>query len=37
VYKRDDFREDGTHPTDSGQQKIAEQLLKFFQTDPTAY
>jgi len=36
VYKREDFREDGTHPSDSGQQKIAEQLVKFFTTDPTA-
>ena len=36
VYNREDFREDGTHPSDSGQQKIAEQLLKFFQTDTTA-
>jgi hypothetical protein len=36
VYKRDDFREDGTHPTDSGQQAIAGQLVKFFTTDPTA-
>jgi hypothetical protein len=35
-YLRSDYREDGTHPSDSGRQKIAEQLLKFFQTDPTA-
>jgi S-formylglutathione hydrolase FrmB len=36
VYRREDFRDDGTHPSDAGQQKIAEQLLKFFKTDPTA-
>ena len=36
AYSREDFREDGTHPSDSGQQKIAEQLVKFFTTDPTA-
>jgi len=36
VYRREDFVDDGTHPSDSGQQKIAEQLLKFFKTDPTA-
>lgn len=35
IYKREDFRDDGTHPSDSGRQKIAEQLLKFFTTDPT--
>jgi hypothetical protein len=36
VYHRQDYRDDGTHPSDSGQQKIAEQLLRFFTTDPTA-
>ncbi len=36
VYKRGDFRDDGTHPSDSGRQKIAEQMVKFFTTDPTA-
>jgi hypothetical protein len=37
IYKREDFRDaDGTHPTDSGRQKIAEQLVKFFTSDPTA-
>ncbi|HEY2573536.1 MAG TPA: hypothetical protein VGH65_05675 [Verrucomicrobiaceae bacterium] len=36
VYRREDFREDGTHPSDSGRQKVAEQLLRFFTTDPTA-
>ena len=35
-YTREDFTaKDGTHPTASGQQKVAEQLLKFFKNDPT--
>jgi hypothetical protein len=36
IYKREDYREDGTHPTDTGRQKIAELLVKFFTSDPTA-
>lgn len=37
IYKREDLREnDGTHPTDSARQKVAELLLKFLKTDPTA-
>lgn len=36
LYVRSDYREDGTHPSDSGRQKVAEQLEKFFTTDPTA-
>jgi hypothetical protein len=36
VYHREDYRDDGTHPSDCGQQKIASQLLKFFKTDPAA-
>jgi hypothetical protein len=36
AYKREDYRDDGTHPSDSGRQKIAAQLLKFFTTDATA-
>lgn len=36
VWERSDFVGDGTHPSDSGRQKVAEQLLKFFQTDPQA-
>jgi hypothetical protein len=36
TYKREDLGPDGTHPSNSGRQKVAEQLLKFFKTDPTA-
>src|SRR4029077_8873695 len=38
IYKREDYRDDGTnpHPSELGRQKIAEQLVKFFTTDPTA-
>ena len=36
TYDRQDFRDDGTHPSDSGRQKVAEQLLKFFTTNPAA-
>jgi hypothetical protein len=33
----DDLREnDRTHPSPSGQRKVAEQLLRFLKTDPTA-
>ena len=36
TYLRSDYRDDGTHPSETGRQKIAEQLLKFFSTDPAA-
>lgn len=36
AFQRSDYRDDGTHPSETGRQKIAEQLLKFFATDPTA-
>jgi len=36
VYKREDLGADGTHPSNSGRQKVAEQLLGFFKADPTA-
>jgi hypothetical protein len=36
VYTREDLGPDGTHPSDKGRQKVAEQLLKFFKTDATA-
>jgi len=31
-----DMRDDGTHPSDTGRQKVAEALIKFFSTDETA-
>lgn len=37
VWNRDDLVErDGTHPSDSGRQKVAELLLNFFHSDGTA-
>lgn len=36
LYQKDDFGGDGTHPSSSGQQKVAELLLKFFKSEPTA-
>jgi hypothetical protein len=36
IYERKDLREDGTHPSDSGRQKVTDMLLKFFKTDPLA-
>jgi hypothetical protein len=36
VWTCGDTRPDGTHPSPSGQQKVAQLLLKFFTTDPTA-
>jgi hypothetical protein len=36
VWERGDFTGDGTHPSDSGRQKVAELLLNFFSTDPLA-
>jgi hypothetical protein len=35
-YEEKDFANDGTHPSASGQRKVAGLLLKFFQTDATA-
>jgi hypothetical protein len=32
----DDVRDDGTHPSPAGEQKVARLLLRFFKTDPTA-
>ncbi len=36
VWKREDLGGDGTHPSRSGQQKVADLLLEFFKTDPAA-
>jgi hypothetical protein len=36
VWQRDDLAGDGTHPSDSGRDKVAKQLLRFFKSDPTA-
>ena len=37
VYKLEDLRVDGTHPSNPiGRQKVAKMLLKFFKTDPLA-
>jgi hypothetical protein len=36
VWNKDDTAADGTHPSPSGRQKIAELLLTFFKTDSTA-
>jgi Cu/Ag efflux protein CusF len=36
VWERKDLAGDGTHPSESGRQKVAEMLLKFFESDPLA-
>jgi hypothetical protein len=36
VWKKEDFGNDGTHPSDSGRQKVADLLLAFFKGDETA-
>jgi hypothetical protein len=36
VWKREDLAGDGTHPSNVGQRKVAELLLRFFESDPTA-
>jgi hypothetical protein len=36
VWERKDFAGDGTHPSQSGRQKVADMLLTFFKTDPLA-
>ena len=36
TYQPGDFGNDGTHPSDTGRAKVAELLLKFLKTDPTA-
>jgi hypothetical protein len=34
-YEKSDFAGDGTHPSRTGQQKVARELLRFFKTDST--
>lgn len=34
-YEESDFGSDGTHPSASGQRKVADQLLRFFKSDST--
>jgi len=36
VWKREDLAGDGTHPSGSGQKKVADMLLDFFKTNPYA-
>jgi hypothetical protein len=36
IWRREDFRGDGTHPSPSGTAKVADLLLQSFKTDPTA-
>lgn len=36
TWTRDDCAADGTHPSDAGRRKVAELLLKFFKSEPTA-
>ncbi len=36
VWTRDDLGKDGTHPSESGRDKVARMLLAFFKTDPLA-
>ncbi|HEV8379142.1 MAG TPA: hypothetical protein VGP99_09860 [Tepidisphaeraceae bacterium] len=36
IYEERDFGNDGTHPSQSGREKVARQLLDFFRTDSTA-
>jgi lysophospholipase L1-like esterase len=36
VWTREDFAQDGTHPSASGQMKVGRLLLDFLKTDPTA-
>ncbi|MBM3979732.1 MAG: hypothetical protein FJ304_05520 [Planctomycetes bacterium] len=36
AYEQSDFANDGTHPSPAGQRKVAEHMLKFFKSEPTA-
>ena len=35
IYEESDFSDDGTHPSEAGRKKVAEQLLQFFKNDTT--
>ncbi len=35
-YTRADLADDGTHPSEAGRDKVAQLMLRFFQTDPLA-
>ena len=36
IWKREDLGNDGTHPSESGREKVAQLLLTFLKQDPTA-
>jgi hypothetical protein len=36
VFVRDDYVEDGTHPSESGRIKVADMLMSFLKSEPTA-
>ena len=36
VWNESDFAKDGTHPSDSGRDKVAQLLLSFFKNEPWA-
>ncbi len=36
VYERSDLGPDGTHPSQAGREKVAQQILDFCKTDPLA-
>ena len=36
VWNREDGNAEGTHPSEIGRQKVAEELIKFLTTEPTA-
>ncbi len=36
TYRRDDLAKDGIHPATTGRRKVADLLLRFLKTDPTA-